>query len=86
MRLWIPNAVAAEFADGQRRGYDVLTPANHKWLMVVDPGQTPSEWLSLDLGHRELAAMSLALENPDKVVLLDDRLARRIAKAAGLAV
>jgi predicted nucleic acid-binding protein len=30
--------------------------------------------------------MALALENPDRVVLLDDALARRIAQAAGLQV
>ena len=30
--------------------------------------------------------MALALENPDRVVLLDDALARRIARAAGLEV
>jgi len=34
----------------------------------------------------EIAAMALALENPDKVILLDDVLARRIAQAAGLQV
>ncbi len=30
--------------------------------------------------------MALALENPRRVVLLDDDLARRVAKAAGLTV
>lgn len=30
--------------------------------------------------------MALALENPDRVVLLDDMLARRTAQAAGLQV
>ena len=46
----------------------------------------PSEWLALDLGAGELAAMALALENPQHVVLLDDMLARRTAQAAGLQV
>jgi hypothetical protein len=46
----------------------------------------PSAWLALDLGAGELAAMALALEHPEKVVLLDDTLARRIAQAAGLQV
>jgi predicted nucleic acid-binding protein len=46
----------------------------------------PSEWLSLDLGRGELGAMALALENPDRTVLLDDGLARRAAQAAGLTV
>jgi predicted nucleic acid-binding protein len=30
--------------------------------------------------------MALAIENPDRVVLLDDQLARRTAQAAGLTV
>jgi predicted nucleic acid-binding protein len=30
--------------------------------------------------------MALALEHPDRITLLDDNLARRIAKAAGLQV
>ena len=46
----------------------------------------PSEWLALDLGAGELAAMALALEHPAKIILLDDMLARRTAQAAGLQV
>ncbi|MBN1977017.1 MAG: DUF3368 domain-containing protein [Anaerolineae bacterium] len=56
------------------------------WLKIVDPRSTPSEWLALDLGRGELAAMALALENPERTILLDDELARRTAKAAGLKV
>jgi len=42
--------------------------------------------LSLDLGAGELETMALALENPERVAILDDALARRIAQAAGLNV
>ncbi len=38
------------------------------------------------MGPGELAAMALALENPDRILLLDDALARRIAQAAGITV
>jgi predicted nucleic acid-binding protein len=55
-------------------------------LTIVKPTSTPSEWLVLDLGAGEIAAMALALENQDRVVLLDDMLARRTAQAAGLQV
>jgi predicted nucleic acid-binding protein len=34
----------------------------------------------------EIAAMALALENPKRIVLLDDMLARRTAQVAGLQV
>ncbi len=84
--IWIPRAVALELEEGQQRGYDVLNPSSYNWLQVVEPMHTPSEWLALDLGAGELAAMALALENPSHIILLDDGLARRTAHAAGLQV
>jgi len=84
--IWTPRAVIRELQEGQRRGYDVPNPSKFKWLRVVDPHAVPSEWLTLDLGQGELATMALALENPERIVLLDDGLARRIAEAAGLTV
>ena len=84
--IWIPSAVVLELQEGRRRGYDVPDPSDYSWLQVVEPRAVPSEWFTLDLGAGELAAMALALENSDRVVLLDDTLARRIAQAAGLKV
>jgi predicted nucleic acid-binding protein len=84
--VWIPAAVANELKEGQRRGYDVPDPAKPSWLRVVNPKAMPVEWLALDLGAGELAAMALALENPNHVVILDDQLARRTGQAAGLNV
>lgn len=84
--IWIPTAVSDELEEGKRRGYDVPDSATCTWLQVVDAHATPSEWLSLDLGPGELGAMALALENPTRIVLLDDMLARHTARAAGLAV
>jgi len=83
---WIPSAVVLELQEGRRIGYDVPNPSDYAWLQIVEPEAVPSEWLTLDLGAGELAATALALENPDRVVLLDDALARRIAQAAGLKV
>jgi predicted nucleic acid-binding protein len=84
--VWVPSAVARELQEGQRQGYDVPNPSDHAWLQIIEPRSVPSEWLTLDLGAGELATLALALENPGRVVLLDDRLARRIAQAAGLTV
>jgi len=84
--VWLPASVAEEFKEGRRKGYDVPNPDDYAWLEIVNPKAMPSEWLSLDLGPGELAAMALALENPTRVVLLDDMLARRTAQVAGLAV
>lgn len=85
-KVWVPTAVVAELKEGQRRGFDVPNLSRYSWFQTVDPHATPSEWLSLDLGPGELAAMALALENRTCVVLLDDGLARRTAQAAGLTV
>lgn len=84
--IWVPSAVVLELQEGRRRGYDVPNPSDHTWLEVVEPRALPSEWLTLDLGAGELAAMALTLENPSRIILLDDALARRIAQAAGLEV
>lgn len=82
----MPNAVVNELREGIRRGYDVPEPSAYAWLQIKDPNSIPSEWLALDLGPGEIAAMALALENKTRVVLLDDRRARELAQAAGLVV
>ncbi|MBN1484356.1 MAG: DUF3368 domain-containing protein [Chloroflexia bacterium] len=61
-------------------------PQDYGWLQVIAPRAMPSEWLALDLGAGELTAMALVLENPSRIVLLDDLLERRTAQAAGLTV
>lgn len=84
--IWIPNAVVRELLDGLQRGYSVPEPSNHNWLKIVDATAIPSEWLALDLGLGEIAAMALALEHRSSILLMDDRRAREIAQAAGLTV
>jgi hypothetical protein len=84
--IWMPTPVANEIREGLRRGVSVPDPDEYSWLQNVDPRSRPSAWLSLDLGAGELAAIALALENPTRVVLLDDLRARRVAQAAGLTV
>lgn len=84
--VWVPEAVVEELNVGTRRGFDVPSLEDYDWLKIVNPSHMPSEWLALDLGAGEVAAMALALENPDRAILLDDMLARRTAQAAGLEV
>jgi len=84
--VWIPSAVVDELRQGLEHGYEVPNPNSYSWLKIVDPLATPSEWLVLDLGAGEIAAMALALENRTRLVLLDDALARKIAQGAGLTV
>lgn len=84
--IWIPIAVKNELLAGKSKGYDVPDPTDYAWLKIVNPKSMPSEWLALDLGAGEIAAMALALENQSHIILLDDGLARRTAQAAGLQV
>jgi predicted nucleic acid-binding protein len=84
--VWVPEAVCNELKTGRSKGYDVPNPDEYSWLQIVNPKAMPSEWLALDLGVGEIAAMALALENPSRIVLLDDMLARRTAQVAGLQV
>ena len=74
-QIWIPSAVLVELETGQKEGHAVPDPHQPDWLQVVDPRYVPSEWLTLDLGGGELAAMALALENPHRIIPLDDSLA-----------
>src|SRR5437016_4280821 len=84
--VWMPQAVVDELQDGQSKGYDVPMPSVYSWLQVVEPRAVPSAWLALDVGAGELAVLALALDHPQRMVLLDDGRARRIAQAAGLTV
>jgi predicted nucleic acid-binding protein len=84
--IWIPRAVVDELQDGRRKGYDVPIPSAYTWLQIVEPRVVPSAWLALDLGAGELAVLAIALEHPQRVILLDDGRARRIAQAAGLTI
>ena len=43
---------------------------DYDWVKIINPNHAPSEWLALDLGAGELAAMALALENPRQIILL----------------
>lgn len=84
--IWVPRAVAAELETGRAQGYDTPDLASYGWVNLVEVDPPPSEWLSLDLGAGELAALALALQHRDRIVLLDDALARKLAQAANLEV
>ncbi len=85
-KIWVPAAVLRELEQGGRRGCHVPNLKDYGWIKLEDPRAMPSKCLALDLGPGELAAMALALENPGQVGLLDDALARPVARAAGLTV
>ncbi|MCP3962716.1 MAG: DUF3368 domain-containing protein, partial [bacterium] len=84
--VWVPTAVVDELHLGRQHGHRDLDLDQIPGFRVVDPETQPSEWLSSDLGPGELAAITLAMEHPGRVLILDDGRARRTAQAAGLDV
>lgn len=84
--VWIQGAVVFELQEGRQKGFDVPNPSDYNWIEIVEPKMIPSEWFAVDLGTGEIAVISLAMDYPDNVILLDDALARRTATAAGLNV
>lgn len=82
--IWTPPVVLRELQEGEQRNYDVPDPADYPWLRVVAPRAIPSEWLAQDLGAGELAVLSLGLEYPNRIILLDDKLARCVGNAQSI--
>ncbi len=78
--IWVPQAVVIELAEGRRRGYDVPDLAVYPWLQIIEPVTIPPEIANLDLGNGESAVLALAISNPQRLLLLDDGLARRAAQ------
>jgi predicted nucleic acid-binding protein len=83
--IWMPSVVLDDLLQARFVGYDVPSPFNLPWMQYQDPQLTiPASWMSLDLASGEVAAMSLAFENPDCTVLLDEPMGRRAARLVGI--
>lgn len=79
----VPDAVRDELRIGRALGFDVPDPDGYSWMTVRAVTQAPT-LDPYDLGAGELAALSLALEISDSLVLLDDAAARMAAKDLAL--
>ena len=81
--VMVPRAVWAEVVDRRPSapGLDVLTSAH--WIRVVDTELAVTD-LGLDAG--ETAAIQLALTLRAELLLIDERLGRRVAVARGITV
>ncbi|NER05296.1 MAG: DUF3368 domain-containing protein [Okeania sp. SIO3C4] len=84
--IWVPQAVVIELAEGQRLGFDVPDLALYPWLQIIQPVTIPPEIANLDLGNGESAVLALAISNTQRLLLLDDGLARRAAQNLGFTV
>lgn len=79
-----PPAVAAELAEGGKRGVRLPELAELPWMMVRPVRDRTLLPLVTSLGNGEKEVLALGLETTDRLLVLDDRRARRYARAAGL--
>ena len=80
----VPQAVADELTVGRALGIAVPDVFSLKWIEVRSPRSAPALRLVRDLDAGEAGVLALALETPGTVVLLDDRLARRVADSLSI--
>jgi uncharacterized protein len=83
-RVAVPPAVVAELAEGKRLGVELPDVAALDWITIRRPASAAVLPLVSELGPGETEVLMLALESPGAVVILDDRLARWVAKTVGI--
>lgn len=81
-----PPAVAAELAEGGKRGVRLPNLEELSWMTVRPVRDRTLLPLVTSLGNGEKEVLALGLETPDHLLVLDDRSARRYAGAAGLEI
>jgi predicted nucleic acid-binding protein len=79
----IPEQVRDEYEAGRRSGDPTI--GSLAWLHIV-PVSTFSSRLPTTLGLGEIAAITLAMSQPTRAILLDELFARRVAIQLGLPV
>ncbi|GFP25263.1 uncharacterized protein HKBW3S43_01858 [Candidatus Hakubella thermalkaliphila] len=82
----VPQPVIDELEQGGAEGEDVPELATYPWIQVKSVCIPRVITLVTDLGPGEASGLTLALELPDVLVILDDLLARRIAELQGLRI
>ncbi|BBO16415.1 nucleic acid-binding protein [Candidatus Brocadia pituitae] len=83
-KIIIPQAVVNELEAGKRVGEDVPEIRKYEWMTVKEVNVHAFINIITDLGHGEAEVLALACEERDALVIVDDALARRIAKLRGL--
>jgi predicted nucleic acid-binding protein len=79
-QVLVPEAVVDELNAGRDQGEDVPDVADCAWIEVHPVREPEVVTLITDLGAGEAQVLALALEAPGSLVLLDDRLARAVAR------
>jgi len=78
--ITIPEAVKNELKKGYVQGEDVPELENYPWIQIMNVGMPEYLNLIVDLGLGESEVLAIATNHPTALVILDDKLARRIAE------
>jgi predicted nucleic acid-binding protein len=82
----VPPAVAEELERGVVEGYNVPRAEALSWIEVRSVQSNELVLPNVQLGRGEREAITLATKIPDALAILDDRWARRHARALGIAI
>lgn len=83
-QVTVPAAVADELGRGGELGIDVPALDRFDWLRVEVPPERLLLPAVVDLGPGEAEVIAFGLAHPAALLILDDRLARRVATALDL--
>ncbi len=83
-RVLVPPAVREELRVGAQQGFATPDVDQIRWLEVRAPADMTLLPMVIDLGAGEAEAIALALATPGSLLILDDRLGRRIAHLSAL--
>lgn len=82
----VPNAVRKELEIGGEQGEDIPHLENYPWIEIATVSMPEYLKLISDLGSGESEVLALAMKHPSPRVILDDKLARRIAAVQGFQI
>ena len=85
-RILVPEAVVEELKAGRDQGEDVPDIADYNWVEVCSVRIPEVVSLIMDLGPGEAQVLAMALENPDSLAIIDDGLARELARARDIRI
>ena len=85
-RILVPEAVVKELKAGGDQGEDVPDIADYDWVEVCSVRVPEVVSLIVDLGPGEAQVLAMALENSGSLAIIDDRLARELAKARNIRI
>jgi predicted nucleic acid-binding protein len=85
-RIIVPEAVVDELNAGRDLGQDVPNVEDYDWIEVRPVPAPELVKLITDLGAGEAQVLTLAIEEPGSLVILDDRLAREVARMRNIRI